>query len=349
MLPQFFSPNCQRIITLTSDLRPNSPVRPGVWQPGTDKVDALDKQGVGQLIWAGYIADGACVLARVTTEGKDTNIKYHITLFNGETGQRIAGPFTHALPIRQAALSRDGKTLAIVAATVPDPFGREKARRAELHVWDVRSGKAIGQRDDLATPPSSLSVGSASRTVAMVRPNLVDLSRVDPLKSLSLRHAGAITSVTFSNDERFIATSSADRSARIWNVDTGEPIGLPLEHRAQVTFAAISPCNRYVATCSADNTARVWTTHAGEPVTPWLLHPGEVVHASFSGDSKRLITASHAGTACIWPVIAEENRPPADIVRVAEILSASRLPPQGGLTPLGASEYVKTWQGRQGK
>lgn len=344
MLPQFFSPNGQRIITLTRDLQPNSPVRPGVWQPDADKVDALDKQGVGQLVWAGYIADGTCLLARITTEGKEPNAKYHITLFNGETGQRIAGPFTHALPIRQVAIGRDGKTLAVVAAIVPDTFGRQKVRRAELHVWDVQTGKAVGQRDDLLDPPSSLSVASASRVVAMVRPNLVELGRVDPIKSLNLRHAGAITSVTFSNDERFVVTSSADRSARIWNLETGEPIGPPLEHRAQVMFAAISPCNRYVATCSADNTARVWTTRTGEPVTPWLLHPAEVVHGSFSADSKRLVTASHAGSACVWQVIAEENRPPADIVRLAEILSANRLQSQGGLTPLKANEYIETWR-----
>jgi MFS family permease len=57
-----------------------------------------------------------------------------------------------------------------------------------------------------------------------------------------------------------------------------------------------------------------------------------------------LVTANQAGSACIWEVIAEESRLPAEIVRFAEILSTSRLQPQGGLTPLGPRDYVETWR-----
>lgn len=344
MQAQFVSPNGQRIITLAGEPRPNIPLQMAVWQPAANKVDSLDKQGTGQLIWAGFIADGTCVLARQTTEGKAPNAKWHVSLFNGETGQRIAGPFTHTFPVRHLDISRDGKTMAIVAATPPDPFGRAKSPRAVLHLWDVATGKSVGLREDLGDAPVDLTVASAARVVALVRPNRVELVKLESEKPLVLRHAGAITSVTFSSDDRFAVTSSADRSARIWNVETGEAIGPPLEHRAQVAFAAVSPCNRYVATCGNDNTARVWSASTGEPITPWLPHPGEVVHASFSADSKRLVTANHAGTACIWEVIAENSRPIAELVRLAELFSASRLQAQGGLRPLGPAEFVKTWQ-----
>src|SRR5262249_23946886 len=65
-----------------------------------------------------------------------------------------------------------------------------------------------------------------------------------------------------------LVRASADRTARVWDAATGQPVTPPLEHRGGVMSAAFSPDGRFVVTASADHTARVWDAATGQPVTP---------------------------------------------------------------------------------
>jgi WD40 repeat protein len=82
-------------------------------------------------------------------------------------------------------------------------------------------------------------------------------------------HAAAVTAVAFSPNERWLASSSLDGTARLWpaaevldaagadQTTTGEPLVLQ-GHGAGVTTVAFSQDGQWVATGSLDNTARVW-------------------------------------------------------------------------------------------
>jgi WD40 repeat protein/serine/threonine protein kinase len=117
-----------------------------------------------------------------------------------------------------------------------------------------------------------------------------------------LRHDGIVTNGALSPDNHYVATAGEDRAARIWNLTTGEPVGLPLLHESGVTFVAFSPDGRQIVTASRDYTARLWNTATGHPLCKPLRHQGQVFFAAFSPDGRLVVTTSEDQTARIWEV-----------------------------------------------
>jgi WD40 repeat protein/serine/threonine protein kinase len=144
-----------------------------------------------------------------------------------------------------------------------------------------------------------LDEGHATRE-AIDRLRLASVLQQAPRIAAVWVHEGPVNAATFSADGRFVATASADGSARVWDTVSRGPVGSPLKHAGELHHVAFSPDGRYVVTASADHTARVWNAASGTPVTPPLRHEREVLYALFSADNNHVLTASADGTARIW-------------------------------------------------
>ena len=71
-------------------------------------------------------------------------------------------------------------------------------------------------------------------------------------------HTHKVYGMSFSPDGRYLATSSADQTVRIWDMAQPPPrtIAIMTGHTGRVTGVAYSPDGKFIASSSADNTVR---------------------------------------------------------------------------------------------
>ena len=66
-----------------------------------------------------------------------------------------------------------------------------------------------------------------------------------------LSHEGPVDAAAFSPDGKTVLTGGDDRTARLWDVATGQPIGQPIRHEGVVTCVAFSPDGKTILTGSS--------------------------------------------------------------------------------------------------
>jgi WD40 repeat protein len=80
-------------------------------------------------------------------------------------------------------------------------------------------------------------------------------------------HSNTITAIASSQDGRFLATASADGTARIWDASSGKQITVLQGDGAQLTAVQFGPGDGLVLTVDARGFARIWDTGVGQPLT----------------------------------------------------------------------------------
>jgi WD40 repeat protein len=113
-------------------------------------------------------------------------------------------------------------------------------------------------------------------------------------------HAGYVTSVAFSHDDRFIVSGAHDRTVRVWDTATDTVQHVWSGHTSRVTAVAFSPTSYTVASCSTDGTVRLWDVIRGSEICVIDGHTAPVWCVTFSPDGQRIATGSEDCTVRVW-------------------------------------------------
>jgi WD40 repeat protein/tetratricopeptide (TPR) repeat protein len=194
----------------------------------------------------------------------------------------------------KAALSESNRRLAMLDLE-RGRIAFEKGHVGEGMVWTVealRMATAAGDADWKRVALANLSAW---------RRQLVELKGL-------LSHGDQVCSVAFSPDGKTILTGSFDRTTRLWDAETGRPMGEPLEHPEGVFSVAFSPDGRTILTGCGDGAARLWDAATGRPRGRPLKHLdvgdnilGSIVSSvAFSPDGRTILTGGWDHAARLW-------------------------------------------------
>src|SRR5947199_42440 len=93
---------------------------------------------------------------------------------------------------------------------------------------------------------------------------------------------GPVKSVGLSGDGKRVLTGSKDKTARLWDAETGKTLQTFKGHTEWVESVALSRDGKRVLTGSGDNTARLWDADTGKTVQSFKGHTSWITSVAFS-------------------------------------------------------------------
>jgi len=120
------------------------------------------------------------------------------------------------------------------------------------------------------------------------------------LSNLLRGHTDAITQIAYSPDGHFMASSSDDKTIRIWDLTGNESSIILREHDGDISCVTWSPNGNELAAGSEDNAIYIWETNNWRLVHKIQKHLDNVSCLEWSPDGKFLASGSFDNTVRIW-------------------------------------------------
>jgi WD40 repeat protein len=121
-----------------------------------------------------------------------------------------------------------------------------------------------------------------------------------------------VFAVAFSPDSKRIATAGADRTIRVFEVETGKLLTQIEDHADWIFGIAFSPDGKRLASASRDKTSKVFDLEKKESLVTFPGHAQAVYTVSFTPDGKGVATGGEDNRVRIW-------NPDADAKLIREI------------------------------
>jgi WD40 repeat protein len=119
----------------------------------------------------------------------------------------------------------------------------------------------------------------------------------------------SVFAVAFSPDGKRLATCSADRTIRVFSVETGAQELLIEDHADWVMDIAWSPDGAKLASASRDKTSKLFDAKTGDSLVTFPAHNEVVYGVAFSPDGAQVLTSGRDNKIRVWnPANAQQIR-----------------------------------------
>jgi WD40 repeat protein len=196
---------------------------------------------VNSVCWS---ADGE----RVLSASYDRTVR----VWDVEIGKTVLGPIlmkTADGGVYAARYSHDTTKIAV--------GGLEE----DVKIWDGKTGKLLSTIEHKGVVWSLTWTSDDKKLITGSHNGLIRIYDTDTWQQIATLagHDGGVFSLYHYN--RLLVSTSFDRTARLWNLNTNLPVGPPLQHEDRVNGAAISADGKLLATGCQDKNAYIWDIH----------------------------------------------------------------------------------------
>lgn len=305
-----------------------------IWDVGSGRLARSLKGHKGPICSASYAMHGQ----RLITSSKDGTVSF----WNPDRGQgsvRLEGhraEFTAVSANNRgnlvATAGRDGtvrlwdarreRETRVLECTQPDvlsvavsPDGLQVAAGAGpvLHLWDTATGGKLdvprpagsgeGNIVSLAFTPDSgmLACGDTFGNI-----QLIGFTEATTPRILQA-NPSAVTALAFDSGGSLLASGGNDKLIRLWNVQTGELLGILEGQGEEIACLSFSPDDTQLVSGSghqptprSPGSVRIWDVARRAPIHTLLGHDGAVTGVAFSPSGRRVISTSADRTLRVW-------------------------------------------------
>lgn len=200
----------------------------------------------------------------------------------------------------------------------------------EAMVRALRMGRRVAQENQRVDPATQMQAIAALRNV---------VHGVRLTNSLE-HHADYVTSASFSPDGTIIASSSGDKTIKLW-YPNGHLYRTLTGHHDTVYAISFSPDSQRLASAGADGIINLWNRD-GKLLKTFRGHTNEVNALSFSPDGQTIASGSDDGTVKVWNLQGKllqtlNGHGPEAVYAIA-------FAPDGRIASASADTTVKIWR-----
>jgi len=113
-------------------------------------------------------------------------------------------------------------------------------------------------------------------------------------------HEKDINALDVAPNDEFFATASYDKTGKVWDLETGETIGILKGHKRGLWDIKFCTYDKILATASGDKSIKIWSLQDFSCTKTFEGHTNSVQRVEFMNEAKQIISSGADGLIKIW-------------------------------------------------
>ncbi len=169
-----------------------------------------------------------------------------------------------------------------------------------VQLWDLRNWQSMSFPNHLSQLVRAVDFSpNGEKFLVASQDHVLIFDMLTNKQELDIPVSDGLTDALFSPSGGYILITS-NRTAQLWDVDTGKKIRRFAGHFRTVRAAAFSPDASQIATASSDGTGALWDVKSGQLLHVFKGHASEVSAVAFSPTGEYVLTGGWDAVAILW-------------------------------------------------